>query len=46
MKSSDRLPHIKNSAISPARALIVEPASEEIPQAQPVEDIPQAVPIR
>ena len=46
MKSSDRLPHIKNGTISPARALIVEPASEEIPQAQPVEGIPQAVPIR
>jgi penicillin-binding protein 1A len=46
MKSSDRLPHIKNGNISPARALIVEPANEEIPQARPVDpSIPQAIPV-
>ena len=46
MKSADRLPHIKNSNIAPGRALIVEPASRQIPQAQRVEeDIPQAIPV-
>lgn len=45
MKGSDRLPTIKNGPIAPSRAQVVGPAQEAIPLAQPVDDIPQAIPV-
>lgn len=47
MKGADRLPNIKNGAISPGRELLVEPAEYVIPRAIPVADdeIPRAVPV-
>lgn len=45
MKGSDRLPIIENGPIAPGRAQIIEPVQEDIPLAQPVEEIPQAIPV-
>lgn len=44
MKGADRLPDIKNGPIAPGRALLVEPAEDAIPRAQPVDGIPRAQP--
>lgn len=46
MKGSDRLPSIENGPIAPGRVLLVEPAEDVIPNARPVDSIPNAVPIR
>ncbi len=45
MKSSDRLPNIKNGPIAPGRSLSVESVENEIPRGIPVDEIPRAIPV-
>ena len=45
MKGADRLPDITNGPLSPGRAQVIQPVQDNIPLAQPIDDIPSALPV-